>query len=65
MVIDGMTCAACAVWVRAKLDGVTASVNFSTERAYIYASATVSARLQRDTGALKRRPQRRVLELLY
>ena len=38
LVIGGMTCAACAARVQAKLnkvDGVTASVNLSTERAHI------------------------------
>ena len=41
-----MTCAACAARVQAKLNkvtGVTASVNLSTERAYVSAPATVSA----------------------
>ena len=47
LVIGGMTCAACAGRVQAKLnklDGVTASVNLSTERAYVTAPAHVSAR---------------------
>ena len=47
LVIGGMTCAACAARVRAKLnklDGVTASVNLSTERAWVIAPAHVSAR---------------------
>ena len=46
LAIGGMTCAACAARVQAKLnkvDGVTASVNLSTERAYITAPAHVSA----------------------
>ncbi|HEX3189291.1 MAG TPA: cation transporter [Streptosporangiaceae bacterium] len=46
LVIGGMTCAACAARVQARLNkvtGVTASVNLSTERAYISAPATVSA----------------------
>src|SRR5689334_569606 len=46
LVIGGMTCAACAARVQAKLNkvtGVTASVNLSTERAYISAPPTVSA----------------------
>src|SRR5271165_7269736 len=46
-VIGGMTCAACAVRVQAKLnkvDGVTATVNLATERAHITAPAPVSAR---------------------
>ena len=46
LVIGGMTCAACAARVQAKLNkvnGVTASVNLSTERAYITAPAHVSA----------------------
>jgi len=46
LVIGGMTCAACAARVQAKLnkvDGVTASVNLSTERAYVTAPARVSA----------------------
>jgi P-type Cu+ transporter len=47
LVIGGMTCAACAARVQAKLnklDGVTAAVNLSTERAYVAAPAQVSAR---------------------
>jgi P-type Cu+ transporter len=47
LVIGGMTCAACAARVQAKLnkvDGVTAAVNLSTERAYVTAPAQVSAR---------------------
>ena len=46
LVIGGMTCAACAARVQARLNrvtGVTASVNLSTERAYVSAPATVSA----------------------
>jgi len=46
LVIGGMTCAACAARVQARLNkvtGVTATVNLSTERAYISAPATVSA----------------------
>ncbi|HEU5392169.1 MAG TPA: heavy metal translocating P-type ATPase [Streptosporangiaceae bacterium] len=46
LVIGGMTCAACAARVQAKLNkvtGVTASVNLSTERAYVSAPPTVSA----------------------
>ena len=46
LVVGGMTCAACAARVQARLNkvtGVTASVNLSTERAYISAPATVSA----------------------
>ncbi|HEY7147695.1 MAG TPA: heavy metal translocating P-type ATPase [Streptosporangiaceae bacterium] len=47
LVIGGMTCAACAARVQAKLNkvtGVTASVNLSTERAYVTAPAQISAR---------------------
>ena len=47
LVIGGMTCAACAARVQAKLNkvnGVTAAVNLSTERAYVTAPARVSAR---------------------
>jgi len=47
LAIGGMTCAACAARVQAKLnklDGVTASVNLSTERAWVSAPPTVSAR---------------------
>ena len=47
LVIGGMTCAACAARVQAKLNkvtGVTASVNLSTERAWVSAPPTVSAR---------------------
>ena len=46
LVIGGMTCAACAARVQAKLrkvPGVTATVNLSTERAYITAPAHISA----------------------
>jgi P-type Cu+ transporter len=45
LVIGGMTCAACAARVQArlnKLDGVTAAVNLSTERAYVSAPGTLS-----------------------
>ena len=47
LVIGGMTCAACAARVQARLnkvDGVTAAVNLSTERAYVAAPAQVSVR---------------------
>ena len=46
LAIGGMTCAACAARVQAKLnkvDGVTATVNLSTERAHVTAPAHVSA----------------------
>ena len=46
LVIGGMTCAACAARVQAKLnklDGVTASVNLSTERAWVSAPPAVAA----------------------
>jgi P-type Cu+ transporter len=46
LVIGGMTCAACAARVQAKLHkvpGVTATVNLSTERAYVTAPAHISA----------------------
>ncbi len=46
LVIGGMTCAACAARVQAKLnkvDGVTATVNSATERAYVTARAGVAA----------------------
>jgi len=46
LVIGGMTCAACAARVQARLnkvDGVTATVNLATERTLITAPATVSA----------------------
>jgi P-type Cu+ transporter len=46
LVIGGMTCAACAARVQARLnkvDGVTAAVNLSNERAYVTAPAQVSA----------------------
>ena len=46
LVIGGMTCAACAARVQAKLnkvDGVTASVNLSTERARITAPVHLPA----------------------
>ena len=46
LIIGGMTCAACAARVQAKLNkltGVTASVNLSTERAYVTAPATLPA----------------------
>ena len=45
LVVGGMTCAACAARVQARLnkvDGVTATVNLSTERAYITAPPQVS-----------------------
>jgi heavy metal translocating P-type ATPase len=45
LVIGGMTCAACAARVQAKLNklpGVTASVNLSTERAYLSAPPALS-----------------------
>ena len=44
--IGGMTCAACAARVQAKLnkvDGITATVNLATERAHVTAPAYVSA----------------------
>ena len=47
LAIGGMTCAACAARVQVKLnrvEGVTAAVNLSTERAYVTAPAGVSAR---------------------
>jgi cation transport ATPase len=47
LVIGGMTCAACAARVQARLNklaGVTASVNLSTERAYVTAPAQIPAR---------------------
>jgi P-type Cu+ transporter len=47
LAVGGMTCAACAARVQArlnKLDGVTASVNLSTERAWVSAPPHVSAR---------------------
>jgi Cu+-exporting ATPase len=47
LVVGGMTCAACAARVQAKLNkvtGVTAAVNLSTERAYVTAPAQLSAR---------------------
>ena len=46
LVIGGMTCAACAARVQAKLnkvDGVTATVNLATERAHVTAPAHVAA----------------------
>ena len=46
LVIGGMTCAACAVRVQTKLnklDGVTATVNLSTERAHVTAPPQVSS----------------------
>ena len=46
LAIGGMTCAACAARVQAKLnkvEGVTATVNLSTERAHITAPAHLSA----------------------
>src|ERR1700685_1854515 len=46
LVIGGMTCAACAARVQARLnkvDGVTAMVNFATERAHITAPVRISA----------------------
>jgi P-type Cu+ transporter len=52
LVIGGMTCAACAARVQAKLnkvDGVTATVNLSTERARITAPVHLPAS---DLGAV-------------
>jgi len=46
LLIGGMTCAACAARVQArlnKLDGVTAAVNFASERARVSAPPTVTA----------------------
>jgi P-type Cu+ transporter len=46
LAVGGMTCAACAARVQAKLnkvDGVTATVNLATERAHVTAPAHVSA----------------------
>jgi len=46
LVVSGMTCAACAARVQARLNkvtGVTAAVNLSTERAYITAPAQLSS----------------------
>ena len=46
LAVGGMTCAACAARVQAKLnkvDGVTATVNLTTERAHITAPAHVPA----------------------
>jgi len=46
LVVGGMTCAACAARVQNrlnKLDGVTASVNFSSERAVVLAPRTMTA----------------------
>ncbi len=46
LAVGGMTCAACAARVQArlnKLDGVTAAVNLATGRAYVSAPSTVSA----------------------
>jgi P-type Cu+ transporter len=45
LAIGGMTCAACAARVQARLnqlDGVTAAVHLATGRAYVSAPATVS-----------------------
>ena len=45
LVIGGMTCASCAARVEKKLnrlDGVTASVNYATEKAFVTAGADVS-----------------------
>jgi P-type Cu+ transporter len=45
LIVGGMTCAACAARVQARLNkvaGVTATVNLSTERAYVSAPATMS-----------------------
>ena len=47
LLIGGMTCAACAARVQArlnKLDGVTAAVNFAAERARVIAPPAVTAR---------------------
>ena len=50
LVIGGMTYAACAARVQAKLnrlDGVTAAVNVSTERAWVSAPPNLSPRSPR------------------
>jgi Cu+-exporting ATPase len=47
LVIGGMTCASCAARVEKKLnrlDGVTATVNYATEKAHVVATAAVSDR---------------------
>ena len=44
LVIGGMTCAACAARVQARLDGITAAVNVSTERAWVSAPPNLSPR---------------------
>ena len=47
LLIGGMTCAACAARVQArlnKLDGVTAAVNFASERARVIAPPAVTTR---------------------
>lgn len=44
--IEGMSCASCAAHIEKRLqriDGVTATVNFATERAQVHASAPVTA----------------------
>src|SRR5450631_2616976 len=46
LVIGGMTCASCAARIEKKLnklDGVTATVNFATEKAKVTYTGTVSA----------------------
>ena len=45
LVIGGMSCAACAARIEKRLnmlDGVEATVNYATERAYVAASAGMS-----------------------
>ena len=45
LVIGGMTCASCAARVEKKLnrlDGVTATVNYATEKAHVVAPSAVS-----------------------
>ncbi len=44
LVVSGMSCAACAARIEKRLnmlDGVEASVNYATERAYVSASAAM------------------------
>ena len=60
LAVGGMTCASCAARVQArlnKLDGVTATVNPATERAWVTtadraapADGTATARAQRQAG---------------
>ncbi len=61
--IEGMTCASCAMRIEKrlnKLEGVTASVNYSTEKAKVtYTGDVTPADLVAAVDSLRRTPRRR------